>query len=195
MRKPRRNRAANHGTALISMRFSLAGFPGVPGCGFPLRKARVVRCPDMRRMIFALGVWLGVGLAVCRAEVAAPELVELPYRVVHDEMLFLRDKDDRRDSVWTDDPAKVPEVVGSFGLGFDDLLLKKGEVLTRVMYNKATRECFGDYACADIMLKIGPVPQGKKHSRLTVVVFSPPELPSHIGMREIVQGGLSAGVP
>lgn len=158
-------------------------------------------------MIFALGVWLGLGLAASRAEIAAPELVELPYRVVHDEMIFLRDKDDRRYNVWTDDPAKVSALVGSFGLGFDDLLLKKGEVLavflqdditkvlTGVVYNKTTRECFGDYADSDIMLKIGPTPEGKKRSRLTVVVFTPPELPSHIGMRGMVRDGLSERVP
>ncbi|PTX99212.1 hypothetical protein DB345_02225 [Spartobacteria bacterium LR76] len=161
----------------------------------------------MRRMIFALSVWLGLGLAASRAEIAAPELVELPYRVVHDEMIFLRDKDDRRYSVWTDDPAKVPALLAGFNLGFDDLLLKKGEVLvvflqdditqvlTGVFYNKTARECFADYAYADIMLKIGPTPEGKKRSRLTVVIFTPPERPSHIGMRATVRGGLSEAVP
>lgn len=167
----------------------------------------MVRYPGMRRMIFALGVWLGLGLAAGRAEIPAPELVELPYRVVHDEMIFLRDKDDRRYNVWTDDPAKVSALVGSFGLGFDDLLLKKGEVLvvflrddigevlTGVVYNKTARECFGDYADTGIMFKLGPTPEGKKRSRLTVVVFTPPERPSHIGMRAMVRGGLSEAVP
>jgi len=159
----------------------------------------------MRRMIFALGVWLG--LAVVRAEIPAPELVVLPHRVVHDEMLFLRDKDDRRYNVWTDDPAKVPALLAGFNLGFDDLLLKKGEVLvvflqdditqvlTRVMYNKATRECFGDYVDSGVMFKLGPTPEGKKRSRLTVVVFTPPVRPNHIGMRAMVRGGLSEAAP
>jgi len=160
----------------------------------------------MRRMIFALGVWLGLGLAAGRAEIPAPELVALPYRVVHDQMMYLRDKDDRRYNVWTDDPAKVPGLLGSFHVAGDNITLKKGEVLvaflqddftealTGVMSNKATRECFGDYADTGVMFKLGPTPEGKKHSHLTVVIFTPPATPSHIGMREIVRGGLSEKV-
>ncbi len=160
----------------------------------------------MRRMIFALGVWVGLGVVAGRAEIAAPELVELPYRVVHDEMIFLRDKDDCRYNVWTDDPAKVSALLAAFNLGFDDLLLKKGEVLvvflrddigevlTGIVYSKATG-CFGDYVDSGVMFKLGPTPEGKKRSRLTVVIFTPPEPPSHIGMRAMVRGGLSEAVP
>ncbi len=167
----------------------------------------MVRYPGMRRMIFALGVWLGLGLAASRAEISVPELVELPYRVVHDEMIFLRDKDDRRYNVWTDDPAKVSGLLRSFAVDAPAFTLKKGEVLvmflqddiaevlTGMIYNKTARECFGDYADSGIMFKLGPTPEGKKRSRLTVVVFTPPELPSHIGMRGMVRGGLSEAVP
>jgi len=165
----------------------------------------MVRCHGMRRMIFALGVWYG--LAVCRAEIPAPELVALPYRVVHDQMMYLRDKDDRRYNVWTDDPAKATALLESFAVDAPAFTLKKGEVLvaflqdditealTGVMCYKATGECFGDYADTGVMFKLGPTPEGKKHSHLTVVIFTPPVQQSHIRMRAMVRGGLSEAVP
>ena len=76
-------------------------------------------------MIFALGVWLGLGLAAGRAEIPAPELVALPYRVVHGQMMYLRDKDDRRYNVWTDDPAKVSGLLRSFNVDGDNITLKR----------------------------------------------------------------------
>jgi len=128
-----------------------------------------------------MGVWLGLGLVAGWAEVPAPELVALPYRVVHDEMLFLRDEGDTRYCVWTDDPAKATALLGSFAVDAPAFTQKKGEVLavfvqddiaqvlTGVMYNKATR--------------------------LTVVVFTPPSLPRDIRIRGTARGGLSEKVP
>ena len=69
------------------------------------------------------------------------------------------------------------------------------EALTGVMCYKATGECFGDYADTGVMFKLGPTPEGKKHSHLTVVIFTPPSPPSHIGMRGMVRGGLSTRMP
>lgn len=165
----------------------------------------MVRCHGMRRMIFALGVWYG--LAVCRAEIPAPELVALPYRVVHDQMLFLRDAGDSRYCVWTDDPAKATALLESFAVDAPAFTLKKGEVLavflqddiaqvlTGVMYNHATRGCFSEFADSGIMFKLGPTPAGKKHSRLTVVVFTPPAPPRDIRIRGMALDGISEKVP
>lgn len=138
------------------------------------------------------------------------ELKPLAYRVVHDQRTFLRPVDDEMCSLWTSDPAKAGELLSALKLEIDPPALKAGEVLaaflndtitesiTGIVFNETANETFADYADSGIRFKLMAPPDGKKYSHLTLVVFTPSQTPSNLGIRTMKQGTLSkrvAGTP
>jgi len=134
----------------------------------------------------------------------AVEIQPLTHRVVSTDRTFVRDATDSRYSVWTDSEAQIPNLIAALGLPQTGLIeLKNGEVFAaffndhieedfiQVARNSTTKQCFADYADSGIEFKLRPLPKGKKYSNLTVVIFSPPEKPSHLGMRGMTTNGLS----
>lgn len=146
-------------------------------------------------IFFVLWLMAGPGRAV--------ELEVIPHVVVHDDRTFLRDEADKRYSVWTDETARVAGLYAVLGMKAEVQALKKGEIvavffndtitedLTQMVFNKTAGEVFADYADAGMRFKLKAPPEGKKYSHVTVVVFTPAERPSHLGMRGMVQGGLA----
>jgi hypothetical protein len=131
------------------------------------------------------------------------ELQTLEHKVIQDQRTHLRDKTDRRYSVWTDDSTKAAPLLKEFGFAVPDPQLQKGQVLaiffndhitedlTAITHNKTTKSTFADYADSGIEFKLKAPPEGKKHSHATAVVFTPVGAVSHLGQRGMVTGGLS----
>ncbi len=147
-----------------------------------------------------------VALFMCLAVVSASaiEIDPIPHRVVTDDRTFVRDTNDRRYSIWTDSDVKISEIVTSLGLPKMGVIqLKPGEVfavflndrieedLVQVAHNRSTKQYFADYADSGIEFRIRPLSADKKYSHLTVVVFSPSQKPSHLGMRGMILNGIS----
>jgi hypothetical protein len=133
----------------------------------------------------------------------AVELLPLEHKIIHSERTHLRDKTDRRYSVWTDDPAKGAPLLKEFGFAIPDPQLQKGQVLaicfndhitedlTGIVHNKTANKTFADYADSGMEFKLGPPPEGKKHSHAIAVVFTPVGAVGHLGARGMVTGDLS----
>lgn len=131
------------------------------------------------------------------------ELQTLEHEVIHDRRIHSRDTTDRRYSVWTDEQNKATKLLKDFGFPVRDFQLQKGQVLaiflndditqdlTQIVYNKTTNKTFADYADSGIKFKLKAPEEGKKYSHATAVVFVPIGTPSHLGMRSMIQGGLS----
>jgi len=131
------------------------------------------------------------------------ELQTIEHKVVHDQPIHLRDRTDRRYSLWTDDPAKVAPMLKEFGFDVPAPQLEKGEVfaifftdliihdLAAITFNKTTKATFADYADSGAEYKLGKPPEGKKHSHATAVIFTPVGKVGHLGVRDMVTGGLS----
>jgi len=151
----------------------------------------------MKTLLTLIFVTLVAGFAYC------VELQTLDHKVIQDQRTYLRDKTDRRYSVWTDDSTKAAPLLKEFGFDAPDPQLQKGQVLaiffndmithdlTAITYNKTTKSTFADYADSGIRYKLGKPPEGKKHSHATAVVFTPVGAVSHLGLRGMVTGGLS----
>lgn len=132
------------------------------------------------------------------------ELEAIPHRVLEDNRTFLRDATDRRYSVWTDNPAMAKSLIETFGIRQEETFtLQKGEIfaivlndhitedLVQITHNKTANTIFADCADSGIQFKLKAPEKGKKYSHLTAVVFTPPALPSHLGLRGMMVGGLS----
>ena len=137
-------------------------------------------------------------------EVAAVEIRSISHRVVADDRTFVRSATDRRYSIWTDSEAKIPDVFSELGLPQTEMIeLKAGEVfavflndrieedLTRIARNRATKQYFADYADSGTRIRLRRLADGKKYSHLTAVIFTPLEVPNHLGLRGMIANGLS----
>lgn len=141
--------------------------------------------------------------ALMTASVHAVELQALEYKVIHDERTFSRVDTDRRYSVWAAEQEKAIKLLKGFGFAVADFKLQEGQVLavflndaitqelTQIVYNKTANSTFADYADSGIEFKLRAAQRGKKYSHVTVVIFTPIGMPSHLGMRGMIQGGLS----
>ncbi len=63
--------------------------------------------------------------------------------------------------------------------------------MIQITRNKTARQTFADYADSGIEFKLKALQNGKKYSHVTAVVFTPGDIPSHIGVRGMIVGGLS----
>lgn len=131
------------------------------------------------------------------------ELQKLDHEVIHDQRTYSRDATDCRYSVWTDEQDKATKLLKDFGFAVQDFQLQKGQILaiflndnitqdlTQIVYNKTANMTFADYADSGIMFKLRAPEEGKKYSHVTVVIFKPTGTPGHLGVRDMVRGGLS----
>jgi hypothetical protein len=143
---------------------------------------------------------MAVLMTVCAHGV---ELHTLDHKVIHDERTYTRDSTDRRYSNWTADQRKALNLLKDFGIVVPDFQLQKGQILavfmndnitqdlTQIVYNKTANDTFADYADSGIRFKLKAVAEGKKYSHVTAVVFSPVGMPSHLGVRDMIQDRLS----
>jgi hypothetical protein len=129
------------------------------------------------------------------------ELETIPHRVIDDNRTFLRDETDQKLSVWTTDSATARKLASDFGLRQEEILgLNKGEIfaiflndritedLVQITRNRTAGETFADYADSGMRFKLKAPEDGKKYSHLTAVIFTPPEMPSRLGMRRMADG-------
>ncbi len=135
--------------------------------------------------------------------VRAVELQTLEHQVVRDERTFSRAETDLRYCVWTADQVGATKLLKEFGFDVPNFKLKNDQVLavfmtdnitqdlTQIVHNKTANATFADYADSGIMFKLRAPDAGKKYSHVTAVVFTPVGMPSHLGMRGMIQDGLS----
>jgi len=134
----------------------------------------------------------------------AVTLQSIPFRSIYDDRTFVRDVSDRRYNVWTDDSSKANTLASEYGMPPEQIIqLEPGEVfaiflndniaedLVQLFYNTNTQRYFGDYADSGIQLRLRRLSDDKKYSHLTAVIFTPLTPMSHLGIRGMVQGGLS----
>jgi hypothetical protein len=131
------------------------------------------------------------------------ELQKIPHRVVADEITHVRDVSDRRYSVWADNPEKASEILSEFNLKPQKFELKEKEILVvflndrieedliQIVHNKTAGEYFSDYANSGKKFRLRRLSEDKKFTHLTAVIFSPPTIPNHLGIRSMVRDGLS----
>jgi hypothetical protein len=145
-------------------------------------------------------------LSICLLTIGgtAIKLRQVPHRLAHDNRTYVREDTNRTYSVWTDEPTKVQALVSEFGIPQEETLqIAKGEVfavfmndnigedLVQIVYNENTRDIFADYAASGIEMRLRRLGGGKKYSHITAVIFAPPSTPRHLGIRGMIQGGLS----
>src|SRR6478752_6120132 len=99
----------------------------------------------MKKLLILIFVTLVAGFSYC------VELQTLDHKVIQDQRTCLRDKTDRRYSVWTDDAAKAAPLLKEFGFDAPDPQLQKGQILaiffndhitddlTAITHNKTTK--------------------------------------------------------
>jgi hypothetical protein len=133
----------------------------------------------------------------------AIELQPIVHKTIGDNRTYVRDATDRRYSVWTDDTQKAKDMLRSFGFHKEGFALKKGEVLAiflndrigedliQITRNNTARQTFADYAESGVEFRLKALGNGKKYSHVTAVVFTAGDIPSHIGVRGMIAGGLS----
>jgi hypothetical protein len=114
-----------------------------------------------------------------------------------------RDITDRRYCVWTDNQGGSMKILKEFGIDVSEVQLGKGEVLAvfmndmftevlmQIVHNKSAGRTFADYADSGMTADMPNPQEGKKYTRATAVVFTPINNPSYLGMRSMVQAGLS----
>jgi hypothetical protein len=131
------------------------------------------------------------------------ELQPLKHKVIHGDPLYQREVTDRRYCVWTDDQDKAKKMLKEFSSDVPDFQLRKGEVLAvfmndmieqvliQIVHNKRVGDAFADYADSGTRKRLRAPQEGKKYTRATAVVFTPINEPSHLGVRCMVQDGLS----
>ena len=137
-------------------------------------------------------------------EAWAVEIQSIPHRVVADDRTFVREATDRRYSIWTDSEAKIPDILDELGLTKTGIIkLKPGEVFAvflndrieedfvQMARNASTKRYFADYADSGIEFRLRRLSEDKKFSHLTAIVFTPSEMPSHLGLRGMIANGLS----
>lgn len=146
---------------------------------------------------------LPVGLILMSVTIVqGVELEKIPHKVVGEDRTYIRDSDDKRYNVWTDDTATGNALLKQYGIDVE-LALKKGEVLAillndnipedlvQITYNKISSQTFADHADSGMKFRLRRLGENKKFTHLTAVVFAPVVMPNHIGMRGMVGGGLS----
>ena len=133
----------------------------------------------------------------------AIELQPIVHKVIADNRTCVRDATDRRYCVWTDDAGKAKDLLRSFDFQKEEIALKTGEVLAvffndrieedlvQITYNKTTRQVFADYADSGIRFKLKAPEDGRKYSHATAVIFTAGDIPSQIGMRDMITDGIS----
>jgi len=131
------------------------------------------------------------------------DLTKIDHEVIHDQRTYVRDVEDRRYNIWTDDHDKAVKILKNFKLEVEGFQLPEGKVfavffndniaqnLTQIIYNKNANSTFADYADSGIKFKLKALEKGKKYSHITVVIFKPINIPRHLGIRDMVRGGLS----
>jgi len=143
-------------------------------------------------------------ICLLATEGLAVTLQPIPFKSMFDNRTFVRDISDRRYSVWTDDSTKANILASEFGMPENQIInLESGEVfavflndniaedLVQLVYNTNTQRYFGDYADSGIQFRLRRLSDDKKYSHLTAVIFTPLSPPSHLGIRGMIQGGLS----
>ena len=142
-------------------------------------------------------------MLVATSLASAIELQTIAHKTIGDNRTYVRDATDRRYSTWTDDIQKANELLRAFGFQKEGFALKKGEVLAvflndrieedlvQITRNQTTQQIFADYADSGIRFKLKALENGKKYSHATAVVFTVSDIPSHIGVRGMIAGGLS----
>lgn len=141
-------------------------------------------------------------LALMEAE--AVEIQSIPHRVVEDDRTFVREATDKRYSIWTNSELAIAEIFSELGLPQNGIIgLKRGEVfavflndrieedLVQIARNTSTNEYFADYADSGIKYRLRRLSEDKKFSHLTAVIFTPSEMPTHLGLRGMIANGLS----
>jgi len=141
--------------------------------------------------------------ALLVTSVQGAELQTLEHKVIYDERTYTRDNADRRYSVWTTDKISATKLLKDFGIQLPDFELHSGQVLavflndnitedlTQIIHNKSANHTFADYADSGIKFKLRALVDGKKYSHITAVVFTPVNMPNHLGIRGMIPGGLS----
>jgi len=147
-----------------------------------------------------------LSLIICllATEGLAVTLQSIPFKSIFDNRTIVRDVSDGRYNVWTDDSTKANILASEFGIPEDQIInLESGEVFAvflndniaedfvQLIYNTHTQQYFGDYADSGIKFKLRRLSDDKKFSHLTAVIFTPLSPPSHLGIRGMIQGGLS----
>jgi len=158
-------------------------------------------CRSAKRMSNKLKALMICFLAT---EGMAVTLQSIPFKSIFDNRTFVRDVSDRRYNVWTDDSTKAQALASEFGMPQDQVIqLETGEVfavfmndniaedLVQLVYNSNTHRYFGDYADSGIQFRLRRLSDDLKYSHLTAVIFTPLSHPSHLGIRGMIQGGLS----
>jgi hypothetical protein len=141
-------------------------------------------------------------LALMEAE--AVEIQSIPHRVVEDDRTFVREATDKRYSIWTNSELAIAEIFSELGLPQNGIIgLKRGEVfavflndrieedLVQIARNTSTNQYFADYADSGIKYRLRRLSEDKKFSHLTAVIFTPSEMPTHLGLRGMITNGLS----
>jgi hypothetical protein len=141
-------------------------------------------------------------LALMEAE--AVEIQSIPHRVVADDRTFVREATDKRYSIWTNSELAIAEIFSELGLPQNGIIgLKRGEVfavflndrieedLVQISRNTSTNQYFADYADSGIKYRLQRLSEDKKFSHLTAVIFTPSEMPTHLGLRGMITNGLS----
>jgi hypothetical protein len=170
---------------------------------FPSRRGAPRRHPSpgysMKKLLMLCALLTTLSFAA-----GTVELETIPHRIVAENRTFPRDAEDRRISIWTTDPAMAQTLIREFGIPRDkNFQLRNDQIfaiflndritedLVQITYNRTAGEIFADYASSGLEFKLRAPEAGKKHSHLTAVVFTPPILPGHLGLRGMVTGGLS----
>jgi hypothetical protein len=116
----------------------------------------------------------------------------------------VREATDKRYSIWTDSELAIAEIFSELGLPQNGIIgLKRGEVfavflndrieedLVQIARNTSTNQYFADYADSGIKYRLRRLSEDKKFSHLTAVIFTPSEMPTHLGLRGMITNGLS----
>ena len=138
------------------------------------------------------------------AEGMAVTLQSIPFKSIFDNRTFVRDVSDLRYNVWTDDSTKAQTLAFEFGIPQDQIIqLEPGDVfavflndniaedLIQIVHNSNTLQCFGDYADSGIRMRLRRLSDDKKYTHLTAVIFTPLSPMSHLGIRGMIQAGIS----
>ena len=144
------------------------------------------------------------GIALLWATHKPAPLRGLKYEVIGGEDLYVRAESDRRYSIWTDQNGMAQDLVRSFAIKDPtSFTLADGQVLVaflndriqdeliQISYQRAASNIFADYVDSGVRWMLGNPGDGKKYSKLTIVVFTPPTKVGHFGLRRMVEGGLS----
>ena len=161
--------------------------------------------PRRTLLLILASLFLTPGIFPIRAANESDEagkFAVVPHRLVADNQTYIRDQSDGRNHVWTDDPAKVRDMLKAFGIDpADKANLQQGEIVAvffndhftedfnRIVENKKAGTIFADYTDSGIRIKMKDPGEGKKYTHLTAVIFKPSVKPRDLGIRTVALDG------